>query len=491
MADRTKRYDLVVVGGGTGGLVSAAIAAGLGARVALIERDRMGGDCLNTGCVPSKALLASARAAAAVRAAPRYGVHAGEPAVDFAAVMGRMREIRAEVAVHDSAERFRELGVDVIPGEARFTGRKRIAVTPSGAGGGPTAGAGGTGTELCFRRAIVATGSRPVVPEIPGLAQADPLTTDTVWDLDVLPPRLAILGGGPTGCELAQAFARFGARVLLVEAEPRILPAEDPEAAAVVAQALKDDAVAILAARTLERVEPGGAAAVLHLSGGDVAPLEVDRILVAAGRAPNVATLDLGAAGIDFDETHGVHVDARLRTTNRRVYAVGDVVPGPRFTHLADAHARIAVRNALFPGRRRAAGAIPRAVYTDPELARVGHTAESAARAGVETDAYTQPFAGVDRAVLDGETEGFARVHAKKGSDEIVGVTIVGTAAGEMIAEAAVAMAGGVGLAALSEVIHPYPTRSEALRKLADAYQRTRLTPFARRMIGVWHRIRR
>ncbi len=464
------RYDLVVVGGGTGGLVSAAIAVGLGARVALVERAALGGDCLNTGCVPSKSLLASAKAVA----------HGGTP--DFTAAMERMRRIRAEIAEHDSAKRFAELGVHVFLGDARFTESRTVEVR--GEGHGQTA-------KLRFRRAIIATGARPVVPNISGLAAADPLTTVTVWDLTELPPRLAVVGGGATGCELAQAFARLGARVLLVESEPRILPLEDAAAAGVVAQALRDDGVAIVSGRTIERVEPRGAAAVLQLSGGDLAPLEVDRILVAAGRAPNVEELGLDEAGVAFDAGRGVHVDERLRTTNRRVYAVGDVASTIRFTHLADAHARVAVRNALFPGSDRVFALVPRCAYTDPELAHVGHTAESAARDGIEVTTLTQPFVGVDRAILEGETEGFARIHVRKGSDEIVGATVVGAHAGETIAEAAVAIAAGIGLKELSGVIHAYPTRAEALRKLADAHERTRFTTRARRLVDLWLRVSR
>jgi pyruvate/2-oxoglutarate dehydrogenase complex dihydrolipoamide dehydrogenase (E3) component len=462
------RYDLVVIGGGTAGLVSAAGAAGLGATVALVERHRLGGDCLNTGCVPSKALLRSAR----------------ERPADFGAAMERMRRLRSEIAVHDSAPRFQGLGVDVFLGAARFTGPDRIEVAPSAA----HAPGGGAAT-LRFRRAIVATGSRPAVPAIPGLAEAGFLTSETVWDLRAPPPRLAVLGGGPIGCELAQAFARFGARVVLFEAEPVILPRDDPDASAIVAGALRRDGVELWTGRSIVRIEAGAGSAVVHAAGPDSGAREVDSVLVAAGRAPNVEELGLAEAGIAFDAKRGIEVDEGLRTTNRRVYAAGDVCARLRFTHVADAHARIAIRNALFPGRSRFDDRrVPWCTFTDPEVAHVGHTLVTAARDGIRVRTFTQPFADVDRAVLDGETEGFARVHVKEGSDAIVGATVVGRHAGETISEIALAMAAGWGLGRLSGVVHPYPTRAEALRKLGDACRRTRLTPRARRLIERWLR---
>jgi pyruvate/2-oxoglutarate dehydrogenase complex dihydrolipoamide dehydrogenase (E3) component len=399
-----------------------------------------------------------------------------------------MRRLRSEIAVHDSAARFQGLGVDVFRGAARFTDRDRIAVT---AVAERDASRGSGVAQLHFRRAIVATGSHPAVPQIPGLAQADYLTSETVWDQSALPARLAVLGGGPIGCELAQAFARFGSRVTLLELGPRILPADDPDAAAVVEGALRRDGVELLLGTILERVEPLGEAALLHTSGMHP-PREIDHILVAAGRVPNVEGLWLGDAGIAYDATTGIQVDRGLRTTNRRVWAAGDVCARLRFTHVADAHARIAVRNALFAGRDRVdVRAVPWCTFTDPELAHVGHTPETAAGEGIRVRTFTQSFEGVDRAVLDGESEGFARIHVREGGDEIVGATVVGRHAGETIAEVAVAIAAGLGLSGLSGVVHPYPTRSEALRKLADAYQRTRLTPRARWLIDRWLALRR
>lgn len=468
------RYDLAVVGAGTAGLVSAAVAAGLGARVALVERRLLGGDCLNWGCVPSKALLAVGKAAAAARRAGSLGVRVGGVDVDFAAAMERMRRLRAEIAAHDAAERFRERGIDVFLGSGRFVAPGRLEID---------------GVPLAFRRAVLATGARPSVPPIDGLAESGYRTNETVLELEALPRRLAVVGGGPVGCELAQAFARFGARVTLLETHDRILANDDPDAAAVVADALRTDEVDLRTGWSVKRVEagPDGVKRLVGEVDGGQQAVEADEILVAVGRSPNVTGLGLDAAGVEHDEREGVKVDEALRTTNPRIYAAGDVVPGPRFTHVSDAQARIAVRNALFPWRRKASAlTIPWCTYTEPELAHVGRTAAAAAEAGVDVDTFTQPFETVDRAVLEGEHAGFARVHVRKGTDEIVGATIVAPGAGEMISEVTLAMERGIGLAALSETVHPYPTRAEALRKVADAYQRTRLTPLAKRAIGWW-----
>ncbi|MGH7564503.1 MAG: mercuric reductase [Gemmatimonadota bacterium] len=467
------RYDLVVLGAGTAGLVAAAGAAGLGARVALVERGLMGGDCLNHGCVPSKALLASARRAAEARRAGRYGIKVGGVEVDFAAVMERMRRIRTALAVHDSARRFRDLGVDVFLGEGRFAGPDALEVV---------------GATLRFRRALLAMGSRPSVPPVPGLAGADFLTNETVFSLTGLPRRLAIVGGGPIGCELAQAFARFGSRVVLVERLDRILVNDEAEAAAVVDRALVEDGIEIRPGHELERVESADGGTRLSLRGpeGGVV-IEADAILLAAGRCPNVEEVGLEEASVEYDPEEGVRVDDGLRTTNSAIYAAGDVAGRYLFTHMADAEARIVVRNALFPGRRKASALhVPWCTYTDPELAHVGHTAESAQRAGIDVDSIDRSFDGVDRSVLEGEGEGFARVHVKGGSDEIVGATVVGAHAGETIGLMALAMKAGVGLKTLSETILPYPTRAEALRKVANEWQRSRLTPRVTGLLERW-----
>jgi pyruvate/2-oxoglutarate dehydrogenase complex dihydrolipoamide dehydrogenase (E3) component len=457
------KYDLVVIGAGTGGLVSAAIGAGLGARVALIERDRMGGDCLNFGCVPSKALLRASRSWAEARASKaRFGGPEAVGPGDYRAVVDRMRGIRADISDVDGAERFRSLGIDVYLGEARFESRNAVSV------GGAT---------FVFRRAIVATGARAMVPPIPGLDGIDYLTNETVFDLNEVPERLIVLGAGAIGCELSQAFARFGSRVTLVDMEERILPKEEPDAAAVVLRAMEADGVTFVGGAKVVEARAGadGMKRVAVEQNGEGRELEGDAVLVALGRTPNVE-LGLEEADVAYGRG-GVEVDDRLRTTNRRVYAVGDVASRYQFTHAADAQARLAVRNALFFGRQKSGDlVIPWATYTSPEVARVGISEGEALERGVDIETVTIEFEHLDRARLDGDEEGFLRVHLAEGSDRIVGATIVHPHAGELIAQVTQAMTTGVGLEALSDVVFPYPTASEALRRAADARKRGRLT---------------
>jgi pyruvate/2-oxoglutarate dehydrogenase complex dihydrolipoamide dehydrogenase (E3) component len=470
------RYNLVVIGAGTAGLVTAAGAAGLGAKVALVERDLMGGDCLNVGCVPSKALIRAARALADVRNAAAFGVRlTGEATMDFAAVMERMRRLRAGLSPLDSAARFRGLGVDVFLGEAAFTGRDTVAV------GGAT---------LRFKKAVIATGARAAAPPIPGLPEAGYLTNETVFSLTALPHRLAVIGGGPIGCELAQAFARFGARVTLVEVGAQLLGREDPDAAALVRAALARDGVRLVLGGDLRRVERGVGGRTLHVDiGDDVEKIEVDAILVGVGRKPNVQGLGLEAAGVAYDANAGVRVNDRLCTSNSRIYAAGDVCTGQKFTHHSDFQARLVIQNALFLGRASAGAlVVPRCTYTDPEVASVGMDARLASARGLLVTTFTQPLAEVDRAVLDGETEGFVRVHVRAGTDQIVGATLVARHAGEMLPELTMAITRGIGLGRLAGVIHTYPTQAEGIRKLGDAYNRTRLTPKVKRLFDAWLR---
>lgn len=467
------RYNLVVLGAGTAGLVTAAGAAGLGARVALVENHLLGGDCLNVGCVPSKALLRAARAYADVRDAGAYGVRVpAGAAVDFPAVMERMRRLRAEISPHDSARRFRDLGVDVFLGAGRFTGPDAVEVN---------------GKVLRFRKAVIATGGRAAAPPIAGLADAGFLTNETVFSLTELPRRLAVVGAGPIGCELAQAFARFGAEVTVLEALPQILPREDRDAAALVENSLNRDGITIVCPCTIRRVRKDGAGKVLTLdAGGAVRDLAVDEVLVGAGRAPNVEGLGLEAAGVHHDRT-GVTVDDRLRTTNRKVFTAGDICSACKFTHAADALARIAIQNALFAGRARVSALVmPWCTYTDPEVAHVGLYEKEAEAKGIAVQTFVQELGDVDRAVLDGETAGFVKVHVRKGTDRIVGATVVARHAGDMVAELTLAMTGKLGLRTLARTIHPYPTQAEAIKKVADAYNRTRLTPFVKGLFGRW-----
>ena len=472
------RYNLVVIGAGTAGLVAAAGAAGLGARVALVERDLMGGDCLNVGCVPSKALIRAARAVADVRDAGALGVGVpGAPTVDFPEVMRRMRRLRAELSPIDSAARFEGLGVDVFLGEAAFTARDTVTVD---------------GRRLRFTKAVIATGARAAAPPIPGLVETGYLTNETIFSLTDLPRRLAVVGGGPIGSELAQAFARFGARVHVVEMSGRLLGREDADAARLVRTALEHDGVRLALGVRVAKVERGAGGKVLHLASAGAAapePLVVDEILVAVGRAPNVQGLGLDAAGVAYDEASGVAVDDRLRTTNPRIYAAGDICTPLKFTHHSDFQARVVIQNALFLGRAKASAlVVPRCTYTDPEVAHVGLTAEEAQSRAQRVRTFVQELADVDRARLDGETEGFVKVHVAEGSDRLVGATVVARHAGEMLPELTMAITQGIGLGKLARVIHTYPTQAEAIRKLGDAHNRTRLTPTVKRLFETWLR---
>jgi len=467
------RYNLVVIGAGTAGLVTAVGAAGLGAKVALIEKHFMGGDCLNVGCVPSKAILRAARAAAAVRGAAEFGVNVPPgTTVDFAQVMERMRRLRAEISPHDSARRFTELGVDVFLGAGRFTGGDAIEV------GGQT---------LRFAKAVIATGARAAAPEIPGLRDGPYLTNETLFSLTELPRRFGILGAGPIGCEMAQCFARLGSEVFLVEGERGILPREDRDAALLIRRALARDGVTFLGHGRDLVVARGADGIRLQVRSPEPGyDVRVDQLLVAVGRAPNVEGLGLETVGVAFDKK-GVKVNDRLQTANPRIFACGDVCSPYQFTHAADFMARLVIQNALFKGRAKVSSLIiPWATYTSPELAHVGLTQADAQAQGIEVDTFTQDMGSVDRAILDGETEGFVRVHVRRGTDEIVGATIVAAHAGDLIGEVVVAMKGKVGLKTLSGAIHPYPTQAEAIRKTGDLYNRTRLTPFVKTLFAQW-----
>lgn len=470
------KYHLVVVGAGTAGLVTAAIGAALGARVALVERALMGGDCLNVGCVPSKSLLAAARGWQAAReAAERFAGPAAAGDGDFGAVMERMRRIRAELSPVDSARRFREeLGVDVFLGSARFVADDAVEVD---------------GRRLRFHRAVVATGARAVIPALEGIDGVPVLTNETVFSLVDRPAHLAVLGGGPIGCELAQAFARLGTRVTLLNAGPRLLPRDDADAAEVVAGALLRDGVHLRMGVRAEAVRREGEETILRCrdESGTV-EIRASHLLVAVGRTAQVDGLGLEAAGIEAGG-EGVAVDERMRTSNPRVYAIGDVASRFRFTHAADAQARVVVRNALFFGRGRASSlVIPWCTYTSPEVAHVGITAEEAARRGSAVHTLTVPLAEVDRARTDGETDGFLRVHLKAGSDTLLGATLVAPHAGDVISQVTQAMVAGTGLGTIGTVVFPYPTVAEALRKAADAWGRGRLTPAARRAFRLFFR---
>ena len=466
------RYHLVVVGAGTGGLVSAAIAASLGARVALVERHLMGGDCLNVGCVPSKALIGTARSwQAAADSGGRFGGPAVAGSGNFEEAMARMRRLRAGLSRLDGASRFRDLGVDVFLNHGRFVAGDAVLVA---------------GRTLRFRRAIIATGARAAVPSIPGLEQAGYLTNETLFELTERPRHLLVLGAGPAGCEMAQAFARLGAAVTLIADGPRILPKEDEEAARIVERAMAGHGVGIVHGATVARAELRDGLRVLHVGqGGGTAEIAGDQLLVATGREANVEDLGLEAAGVRWGRG-GVAVDDRLRTSNPRIFAVGDVSSTQRFTHSADAQARLAVANALFfglGGGRASRLVVPRVTYTSPEVSHVGLHWSDAAAQGARVETFTVPLSQVDRAVLDNQQDGFFRVHLRRGTDRMLGATLVAEHAGEMIGEIVLAMTAGLGLSKIGATIHPYPTQAEIFRKAADAWRRTKLTPTRKRVL--------
>lgn len=467
------RYNLVVIGAGTAGLVTAAGAAGLGAKVALIERGLMGGDCLNVGCVPSKALISAARQAASIRDAGHYGIQSASPNVDFTKVMQRMRRLRASISPHDSAKRFSELGIDVYFGQGTFTSSNTVVVADQ---------------TLHFKKAVIATGARAAELPIPGLKDAGYLTNETLFSLTVLPKRLIVIGGGPIGCEMAQSFARFGSQVTLIEQSSHILAREEEDAALIVQHAMQKDGVEMVLGAKVIRVENEGWDRIVVVSkNGAEERSSGDQILVAIGRTPNMDGLGLEAVGIASHPQHGVEVDDRLRTSNHNIFAAGDVCSKYKFTHSADFLARIVIQNALFMGRAKASKLIiPWCTYTSPEVAHVGIYPGEAAEHGLQSRTFTQPLSGVDRAILDGEDEGFVRVYCKKGSDQIVGATIVAAHAGDMISEIVMAIKHRIGLGKIASVIHPYPTQAEAVRKLGDQFNRTKLTPTVKSLLNSW-----
>jgi len=461
------RYNLVVVGAGTAGLITAAVASGLGARVALVERKHMGGDCLNVGCVPSKGVIRASRMVAEARRAEAelgLSLAAGaEP--DFDAAMERMRRVRARIGEEDSAARYRdELGVDVFLGDARFGADDTVVV--------------GDRT-LRFKRAVIATGARAALLPIDGLAEAAPLTNETVFDLTERPRRLGVIGAGPIGCELAQAFRRLGCEVTVLHADAHVLPREDADAAAIVQDRLAQEGIRLIHRASIEKVERREGDKVIRFArpDGGNGEVAVDEILLGVGRVPNVEGLGLEEVGVEVDRT-GVVVDDHLRTTNPRIYAAGDICMAWKFTHAADAAAKIVVQNALFlPTAKLSSLVMPWCTYTDPEVAHVGLSEHEAREQGVEIDTWHVPLAQVNRAVTDGEEEGFVKIHTRKGADQIVGATIVASHAGEIISEVTLAMVGKLGLGKLLSVIHPYPTQGEGIKRAAGLWRRASFTP--------------
>jgi pyruvate/2-oxoglutarate dehydrogenase complex dihydrolipoamide dehydrogenase (E3) component len=449
-------YDIVAVGGGTAGLVTAAGSAYLGARAALVEREALGGDCLWTGCVPSKALLASARRAAHMGSADDLGLSSHEPRVDFREVMERMRRARERVAHHDDPDRFREMGVAVHFGTARFQEPGALDVEGVGV--------------IRSRRIVIATGARPAIPPIPGLEEAGYLTHETAFDQDELPPSMVILGGGPIGLEFAQIYSRLGATVTVVEMLPEILPAEDPEVATTLREILEEEGITFALGARAEKVEMEGEERVVTTADGRT--FRARGILVATGRRPNTGGLEVDRAGVAL-EGPGVQVDDRLRSSARGVWAAGDVTGGLQFTHAADAMAKTVIRNALLPLSSRVdLSNVPRVTYTDPEVAHVGLTEAEALEQGGKVFRY--PMDDLDRAIADGATRGFVKVSADR-KGRILGASIVAAGAGELLLPLVMARKHGLKLPDISNTIFPYPTMVEGVKRTADAYQRTRL----------------
>ncbi|MDR5867600.1 FAD-dependent oxidoreductase [Halomonas koreensis] len=460
---RPRRFDqdLVVIGGGSAGLVASYIAAAVRARVALVERDALGGDCLNTGCVPSKALIRAARAAQDIRRAPRYGVAAGEPEVDFAAVMEHVRGAIRAIEPHDSRERYEGLGVEVVEGEARLEDPWRVRV----------------GERLITtRHVIIASGASPRVPPLPGLEAIEALTSDNLWRLEALPGRLLVLGGGPIGCELGQSFACLGSRVTLVEMGEQLLPREDAEVAAEVARQLDEEGIELrLGCRALRVVEVDGGGHALEVDDGEAtALLPFDRLLVAVGRQANVEGLGLEALGVETRPDGTLAVDGTLQSVLPNVWACGDVAGPYQLTHAGAHQAWHATVNALFGEFKRfriSYRALPAVTFTDPEVARVGLNEREAMAQGVPFEVTRYSLAELDRAIADGQRAGFVKVLTVPGKDRLLGATLVGPGAGEMLAEFTLAMTRGIGLNKLLGTVHPYPTRSEAVKATAGVWK--------------------
>ncbi|MCL7940647.1 FAD-dependent oxidoreductase [Halomonas sp. ATCH28] len=462
--------DIVVIGGGSAGLVVSYIAAAVKARVALVERDKLGGDCLNTGCVPSKALIRAARVASEIREAPRYGVSVGEPEVDFAAVMGHVHRAIREVEPHDSRERYEGLGVEVIAGEAVLEDPWRVRVREA------------SGERvLTTRHVIIASGARPRVPPLPGLEQIEVLTSDNLWRLETLPERLVVLGGGPIGCELGQSFARLGSRVSLVEMGGQLLPREDREVAGEVEARLGEEGLAVhLATKALRVVADAGGGHALEVERHDargealIERLPFSHLLVAVGRQANVEGLGLEALGVETRPDGTLAVDEALQSVLPNVWACGDVAGPYQLTHASAHQAWHATVNALFGELKRfrvSYRALPAVTFTDPEVARVGLNEREALAAGVEVEVTRYALSELDRAIAEGSTRGFVKVLTVPGRDRILGATIVGQGAGEMLAEFTLAMTRGIGLNRLLGTIHPYPTHSEAVKATAGVWK--------------------
>jgi pyruvate/2-oxoglutarate dehydrogenase complex dihydrolipoamide dehydrogenase (E3) component len=480
-------YNVIVIGAGTAGLVTAAGTAGLGGRVALIERNFMGGDCLNFGCVPSKALISSARLIQQIRESEKWGLDRQEPQFIFERIFERMRARRAKIAPNDSQQRFESLGVDVFRGEAKFISPHEIEVN---------------GRRLRAKNFIIATGSRAAIPEIEGINSVPYFTNETIFDeLKEKPESMIVLGGGPIGCELAQTFRRLGVEVTIVQHGDQLLPREDRDVAEFLERRLINEGVRIIKNAEAHSVATSDAGKVaLQLLNRQLGRLAertffADALLVAIGRTPNFQSLDLKSVAVDVNE-RGVRVNDYLQTSQRHIYAVGDVIGPFLFTHMADAQARVAVRNIVVPfqflRQKMDYSVVPWCTYVDPEVAHVGLGEKEAKQKNVDYDLFVVPLEAVDRAVVESEDAGFAKVLTTKGSDKILGATIVAPHAGDVLHEFMLAMNANVGLGKIASMIHAYPTLAELARKAGDKYNKTRLTPWAKKLFGwLYERARR
>ena len=465
-----KMYNAVVVGAGSAGLVSAAGIAGLGGDVAIVERNLMGGDCLNVGCVPSKALIRSAKSIAEAKNSSEYGINVnGYIEADFPKVMERLRRLRAGISPNDSTKRFTELGIDVFIGDAKFCGTDCIEVN---------------GQKLNFHRAVVAAGARAYIPPIPGIENSNYLTNETIFNLTQLPERFLVLGGGPVGSEMAQTFARLGSRVTIIEKSDRILSKDDADASKLLMGVFKREGIDIRTDSSIVKIENRGDHSLAFVKNQDnIDEIPFDKILIGAGRQPNVENLGLEAAKVNYDVRKGVIIDDLFRTSNPKIYAAGDIASPYKFTHAADAMARAVITNAFFFGKSKHSKLIiPWATYTGPEIAGAGINLAQAKSKNINAEEIKIDLKHVDRAILDSEDEGFLKVvHDKKG--RILGATLVAAHAGDMIGELVMAMQYGISLGKIASVIHPYPTQGEIIKKAGDAYRKKLLSPKVARIL--------
>ncbi|MBA3505972.1 MAG: FAD-dependent oxidoreductase [Betaproteobacteria bacterium] len=462
-------FDIVVIGGGAGGLVVAAGGAALGAKIAVVEKHRLGGDCLWNGCVPSKTLIKSARIAHEMRHAERWSLTPADPKPDLAQVMERVAAVIRGIEPNDSPERFRGLGVDVILGEGKFTGPETFEVN---------------GRKLTAKTFVIATGSRPGVPPIPGLDKTPYLTNETVFDLREPVPSLIVVGSGPIGSEMAQAFRRLGSEVTVVDMAPRMLPKEDADLAQVVNGRMVEEGVRFHFDASIVRVRGRKGAVAMTIKGKDGGEhmLEATHLLIATGRKANIENLGLDAADVKTGK-NGIVVDDRLRTTNPKIYVIGDAAGGYQFTHMADHHAGVVLRHAIFRFKwTKPSSIVPWCTYTDPELARIGLSETEAQEKKIAHRVYRFPFDDIDRARAEGETEGFAKIVTTP-SGKLLGAAIVGLHAGELLAEYGLAVTEGMNAKTLTGIIHTYPTLAQVNRRVADQRLKEGLTPTAKKWI--------